>query len=239
MAIDAVFYPKADGRPRGLWCKDAEDLEKYPRTLEADVSLLKKEACDVVFAPTVAEVYGNGIKSEKFNFDGLEHEMEGRHRVGHFDGVGTIVKRLFEIVQPTRAYFGEKDFQQLQIIKKLVFKYEIPIKIIGCPIYREDDGLAMSSRNSRLSKSHRLAAPFIYEILKEAKRRFHKESISTIEKWVEEAYKMNTHLQLEYFEIANAQTLRPAQRKLTTNKYRAFVAAYAGNVRLIDNIALN
>ena len=216
-----------------------EDLEKYPRTLEADVALLKSIRCDVVFAPSVSEIYKNNIEPVRFNFDGLEHEMEGKHREDHFDGVGTIVKRLFEIVNPNNAYFGEKDFQQLQIIKKLVDKHDLGVKVIGCPIYREDDGLAMSSRNTRLTKKHRSAAPFINKILKEVKKRFKKDSISNIEDWVRDQYKENADLKLEYFEIANAKTLKPAHRKLKKNKYRAFVAAYAGNVRLIDNIALN
>lgn len=216
-----------------------EDLKKYPRTLNADVVLLKTINCDVVFAPSVEEVYSDTVNSEKFNFNGLEHEMEGKHRKGHFNGVGTIVKRLFEIVRPHKAYFGEKDFQQLQIIKKLVEKHHIPVKIIGCPIYREKDGLAMSSRNARLTKKQRSAARFIYKILKKAREKFKQESISTIEQWVIEKYKNNADLELEYFEIANTQTLKPARNKLKKNKYRAFVAAYAGKVRLIDNIALN
>lgn len=217
----------------------SEDLKKYPRTLEADVKLLKTIKNTVAFAPSVEEMYDNTIKSQRFNFDGLENEMEGKHRKGHFDGVGTVVKRLLEIVQPHKAYFGEKDFQQLQIIKKLVNKYDLPVKIIGCKIHREEDGLAMSSRNTRLSKKHREAAPFIYKMLNEAKKRFKKESITSIENWVSEQYRKNSNLNLEYFEIANSKTLKSAHRKLKKNKYRAFVAAYAGNIRLIDNIALN
>ncbi|MDJ0644669.1 MAG: pantoate--beta-alanine ligase [Flavobacteriaceae bacterium] len=217
----------------------SEDLKKYPRTLDTDVNLLKTTKHTIVFAPSVEEMYQQNIKAKKFHFDGLEYEMEGKHRNGHFDGVGTIVKRLFEIVQPHKAYFGEKDFQQLQIIKKLVDKYQLPVKIIGCKIHREADGLAMSSRNTRLTKKQRDAAPFIYQILKETKNRFKKESIPTIEQWVTKQYKNNLELQLEYFEIANSKTLKPARRKLKKNKYRAFVAAYAGNIRLIDNIALN
>ena len=216
-----------------------EDLAKYPRTLNKDVNLLKTINCDVVFAPTVKEMYSENVKSQKFNFDGLEFEMEGKHRKGHFNGVGTIVKRLFEIIKPHKAYFGEKDFQQLQIIKKLAKKYTIPVKVIGCKIHREDDGLAMSSRNTRLTKKHRKEAPFIYKTLIEAKKRFKNDSISTIEKWIRNQYKNNPHLELEYFEIANAKNLKPAQRKTKKNKYRAFVAAYAGKIRLIDNIALN
>ena len=218
---------------------NAKDLHKYPRTLEVDINLLNNVRCNVVFAPSASDIYNKNIKSEKFHFDGLEYEMEGKHRKGHFDGVGTIVKRLFEIVKPNNAYFGEKDFQQLQIIKKLVAKYNIPINIVGCKIHREKDGLAMSSRNSRLTKKHRNAAPFIYKTLQQAKVHFGEKSIKKITEWAIEEFKNNLELELEYFEITNVKNLKTAQRKRKYNKYRAFVAAYAGEIRLIDNIALN
>ena len=129
-----------------------EDLAKYPRTLESDIEKIKTINTEiVVFAPSVADIYENQIHSEHFDFDGLENQMEGKFRPGHFDGVGTIVRRLFEIITPTRAYFGEKDFQQLQIIRKMVQKNNLPVQIIQCPIYRESNGLAMSSRNERLT----------------------------------------------------------------------------------------
>ena len=129
-----------------------EDLVNYPKTIDKDLSLLKSVYCDIVLAPSTQEIYQNNIKSQAFNFEGLEHQMEGKFRDGHFNGVGTIVKRLFEIVKPHKAYFGEKDFQQLQIIRSMVKSCELPIKIVGCEIYREEDGLAMSSRNARLTK---------------------------------------------------------------------------------------
>src|SRR5690606_19997145 len=135
---------------------NAEDLEKYPRTLEADVQKVSEMSTQVlIFAPTVSDIYPGKTSSSNFSFDGLENQMEGKHRPGHFDGVGTIVKKLFEIVQPNKAYFGQKDFQQLQIVKKMVSKHKIPVEIIGCPIHREENGLAMSSRNQRLSESAR------------------------------------------------------------------------------------
>tara|TARA_R110002073_G_scaffold279026_1_gene442774 strand:+ start:6926 stop:7768 length:843 start_codon:yes stop_codon:yes gene_type:complete len=216
-----------------------EDLKKYPRTLAADKRLLESVNCDVLFAPTAEDIYQNSIESSEFNFDGLEFEMEGKHRRGHFDGVGTIVKRLFEIVEPTNAYFGEKDFQQLQIIKKLVEKYQIPTKIIGCKIYREKDGLAMSSRNTRLTKQYRDAAPFIYQTLKKAQIMFKTESATTVDSWVHKEFIKSKLLNLEYFEIANANTLKTIFHKRKGNKYRGFIAVFAGDVRLIDNIALN
>lgn len=218
-----------------------EDLIKYPRTLDADVELLKTVSTDkiIVYAPAVNDIYGDDVKSQSFKFDGLENEMEGAFRDGHFDGVGTIVKRLFEIVTPNRAYFGEKDFQQLQIIKKLVELYHIPVKVIGCPIHRAKDGLAMSSRNTRLSEEHRNAAPFIYKTLKTAKTKFGTKSAKKVTEWVEKQFNKQPLLELEYFIIADTKTLKPVKRKSTKKTYRAFIAVYAGDIRLIDNIALN
>ena len=164
--------------------------------------------------------------------------MEGKFRDGHFDGVGTIVKRLFEIVKPHKAYFGEKDFQQLQIIRSLVKNYKIPVKIVPCEIYREDDGLAMSSRNARLTIEHRLAAPFIYKTLKKAKLKFGTENALDIVKWVENEFKKDPLLELEYFEIAEEETLQTIKNNNPKRKYRAFIAVFAGKIRLIDNISL-
>ena len=217
------------------------DLEKYPRTLEKDISLLKTVSKNniLVYAPTVEDIYEGNTVSETFNFDGLEFEMEGKFRVGHFDGVGTIVKRFFEIIQPDKAYFGEKDFQQLAIIKKLVEKYAIPVKIIGCEIYREPNGLAMSSRNTRLNPTQKEASPFIYKTLKAAKALFKTESANKVTQWVENEFKTQKSLNLEYFIIANTDTLKTVKRKSTKKSYRAFIAVFADDIRLIDNIALN
>ncbi|WP_179318895.1 pantoate--beta-alanine ligase [Winogradskyella helgolandensis] len=218
-----------------------EDLVKYPRTLEEDISLLKTVSSDriIVYSPTVDDIYGNHIESRTFTFDGLEHEMEGAFRKGHFDGVGTIVKRLFEIVNPDRAYFGEKDFQQLQIIRKLVELHQLPVEIIGCPIHRAADGLAMSSRNARLSSEHRIVSPFIYKTLIAAKTQFGTKSAQAVTEWVNKEFKNQPLFELEYFIIADISTLKPVKRKSTKKSYRAFIAVYAGDIRLIDNIALN
>lgn len=218
-----------------------EDLIKYPRTLEADITLLKTVSHNrvIIYAPSNGDIYGKDIQSQTFNFDGLEHEMEGAFREGHFDGVGTIVKRLFEIVTPNRAYFGEKDFQQLQIIRKLVELHHLPVEIIGCPIHRAADGLAMSSRNARLSSEHRDAAPFIYKTLITAKTKFGTKSAQNVTEWVNTQFKKQGLLELEYFIIADISTLKPLKRKSTKKSYRAFIAVYAGDIRLIDNIALN
>ncbi|MFD1094746.1 pantoate--beta-alanine ligase [Salegentibacter chungangensis] len=219
---------------------NATDLEKYPRTLEKDLELLKQLDQDLwIFAPNANELYGENIISEHFDFDGLENVMEGKFRNGHFDGVGTIVKRLFNIVTPDKAFFGEKDFQQLQIIRKLTEKSNLPVEIVGCPILREDSGLARSSRNERLSDSHREEASFIYKTLLETKELFGTKSAEYITRWVEEQFQSHPFLELEYFEIANTKTLKKINHKRKGNQYRAFIAAYANDVRLIDNIALN
>jgi len=216
----------------------AEDLINYPKTLKNDIQLLKSVACNILFHPSVKEVYGENTVSEKFNFDGLEHEMEGKYREGHFDGVGTIVKTLFEIVNPDKAYFGQKDFQQLQIIKKMVKQNRLPLKVKGCKIFREKDGLAMSSRNARLSKEHRAAATFIYKTLKKTKKRFQTKSVNEIYDWVTNQFKNHPLLQLEYFTIADEKTLKTIEIKESDKKYRAFIAVFAGEIRLIDNIPL-
>lgn len=219
---------------------NSEDLEKYPRTLERDLELLKTQSENVlVYAPSVEEIYQGNTKAQDFDFDGLESEMEGMFRQGHFDGVGTVVKKLLEIVKPDNAYFGEKDFQQLMIIKRLVEKYKLPVNIVGCKIHRETNGLAMSSRNERLKPEYKTEAPFIYKTLMKAKRMFKSQSANSITKWVEKQFLNNKLLQLEYFVIADIETLKQIKRKSSKRKYRAFIAAYAEDVRLIDNIALN
>ena len=217
-----------------------QDLDKYPRTLERDINLLKSVSHNIlVFAPTVNAIYDGNTVSEHFDFDGLEFEMEGKFRHGHFDGVGTIVKRLLEIIEPNKAYFGEKDFQQLQIIRKLVEKHDIPTEIVGCKIHREVSGLAMSSRNERLKEVYKNEAPFIYKTLKTAKEKFGTKSATKVTEWVAKQFKKNKFFELEYFIIADIETLKPVKRKTQSKKYRAFIAAYAGEIRLIDNIALN
>ncbi len=213
-----------------------EDLDKYPKTFEKDVELLESINCDVLFYPSVGEIYDKNVVSESFDFDGLEHQMEGKFRDGHFDGVGTIVKALFEIVEPDVAYFGKKDFQQLQIIKKLVKKYNIPVRVKGMPIFREQDGLAMSSRNTRLSKEHREAAPFIHKVLKKARKKTGTKSVKEITKWVEMQFQNHPLLELEYFTIAEEKTLISAEEFEQNKRYRAFIAVFAGEIRLIDNV---
>jgi len=177
------------------------DLIKYPKTLKVDVKLLDKKENVIVFAPSVDEIYPAGEKSESFDFGGLELEMEGKFRPGHFNGVGTVVKRLFEIVNPTKAYFGEKDFQQLQIIKKMVLTLKIPVNIVSCPIYRESSGLAMSSRNELLSTKNRSEASFIHKCLQKVKSDFKNQSIKDIYEFVKNTFKSYPFFKLEYFKF--------------------------------------
>ncbi len=216
-----------------------KDLEHYPKTLEKDLKLLESVECDYLYVPNAKDVYPNGLISKHFDFGGIENQMEGKYRKGHFDGVGTVVSRLFECCIPDKAYFGEKDFQQLQIIKKLTLLEHSNIEIIGCPIFREKDGLAMSSRNQRLSISQRNAAPRIYEILKEAKTLSKSMDLQQVSSWVSEQFKKETELALEYFSIAREDKLEEVSSLSKSVKCRAFVAVNAGKIRLIDNLPLD
>ncbi len=217
-----------------------EDLKKYPRTLESDVEKIKTVSEKIiVYAPSVEDIYEGNTISQQYNFDGLENQMEGKFRPGHFDGVGTVVKRLFEIVNPTNAYFGEKDFQQLQIVKKLVEKEQLLVNIIGCSIYRESNGLAMSSRNERLTKEEKEKASIIYKTINEAKALFGTKSAKEVSEFVTKTFKNNSIFELEYFEIADESTLLTCKRKSKNKKYRAFIAVFVNKIRLIDTISLN
>lgn len=217
-----------------------EDLAKYPRTLEDDLKKIKDLSSEIiVYAPTVEDIYDGKPSIESFDFDGLENLMEGKFRPGHFNGVGTIVKRFFEIVEPTNAYFGEKDFQQLQIIKKMVAKNKMKVNVIGCPIFREPNQLAMSSRNELLTPNEKNEASFIFKILKESKEKFKKQTAKTVTDWVQKSFDTNAVLTLEYYQIADEETLLPCNRKIKNKKYRAFIAVFVNKIRLIDTISLN
>lgn len=218
---------------------NAEDLDKYPRTLESDVEKIKTISDKILlYAPSISDIYEQELQSETFDFGGIEHQMEGKFRPGHFDGVGTVVKKLFEIVNPNRAYFGEKDFQQLQIVKKLVEIENLPVTIVGCEIYREQNGLAMSSRNERLSKEERATAAMLYKTLKEAKELFATHTPSEVKEFVSTVFENHPLITLEYFEIANETTLVASETKTEGISYRAFLAVFINNIRLIDTISL-
>jgi pantoate--beta-alanine ligase len=217
-----------------------EDLAKYPRTLEEDINKISGLNPEIIiYAPNADDIYDGPPVSQFFDFDGLENQMEGKFRPGHFNGVGTIVKRLFEIVEPTNAYFGEKDFQQLQIIRKMVSKNNLKTNVIGCQIYREANHLAMSSRNALLTDKEKKEASIIYKTLVEAKAKFETNSAAETEKWVAESFEKNTTFKLEYFQIADEETLLPCIIKNKNEKYRAFIAVFVNNIRLIDTISLN
>ncbi len=217
-----------------------EDLLKYPKTLTEDLVLIKNISPEIiVFTPSVTEIYDTTAKSKTYAFNGLEKVMEGAFRAGHFNGVATIVEALFLLIEPKKAYFGEKDFQQLRIIEKLTELQNLPVKIIGCPIIREPHGLAMSSRNERLDPVLRKKASFIFETLMAAKQKFGMENAIKTKQWVAAEYKKHPDFKLEYFEITDVATLTPIQQKIQNTKYRAFIAVFADDVRLIDNIALN
>ena len=215
-----------------------EDLKKYPRTIEKDIELLQQtQNVDAVYIPQIEDIYSNGLERKNYDFEGLENEMEGKFRPGHFDGVGTVVEELFRQVQPNNAYFGEKDFQQLMIIKKLVEKLSLPINIIGMPIYRKKNGLAMSSRNMRLTTEQRETAKVIFETLVKVKDLFHQQTLDEIHQFVENTFK-NFDFELEYFIIANEKTLREISEIKNNETYRAFIVVVIDGVRLIDNIQL-
>lgn len=220
---------------------NSSDLNKYPRSLVKDIKILGIISKDniLIYAPKVEDLYGSKVKSESFNFTGLELSMEGNSRPGHFDGVGTIVKRLLQIVNPNKAYFGEKDFQQLLIIRKMVEAEGLSVNVIGCPTEREPNGLAMSSRNGRLSPEEFREAAMIYEILQTVKHKFSSEGIPSTYDWVLKRFNNNPLFDLDYFQISDIESLVPAKEKIPNKKYRAFIAAYIGDVRLIDNIDLN
>ena len=216
------------------------DLLKYPRTIENDIAHLKRFSKNIfIFSPSALELYNNNISSKSYNFSGIESEMEGKHRKGHFDGVGTVLNLFFRIIKPNKAYLGEKDFQQLRIVRKLVEIENLPVKVIGCPTIRETSGLAMSSRNKRLNNEQLKEAILIYKTLLKIKENFNLLSILKLNQLVEKEFKSHPSLTLEYFEIADTETLKTGIYKSKKKKYRAFIASFIGGIRLIDNMALN
>lgn len=216
------------------------DLASYPQELNEDLANLETHFDNlIVFAPRANEIYATGIVAETFDFGTVASTMEGASRTGHFNGVGTVLKKFFEIIHPEKAFFGEKDYQQLLIVKKLVQLLNSPIEIIGCPIDREENGLARSSRNKRLSPKAREQATFIHQELIWAQTNFGQLTLQEICKIVIADFEANPAFKLDYFTIAEADSLKTAQITKENKKYRAFIAAEIDNVRLIDNIALN
>lgn len=216
-----------------------EDLEKYPRTVEDDIRKLEdSNLVDAVYVPRIDDIYPNGMQRQHYDFGGIENEMEGAARPGHFDGVGTVVEELFLQVQPDNAYFGEKDFQQLKIIEKLVEVLDLKIKIHGVKIHREENGLAMSSRNMRLSEVEKETSSLIYKTLKRVNEWFKVISVPEIKTRVEAIFNKE-NMELEYFLIAEESTLKEVDFFSEDNDFRAFIVVNVGNVRLIDNLHLD
>ncbi len=228
------------------------DLKNYPRTFEADCIMLEKAGCNVIFAPEIAEMYSEKeleLKNLKIedkawtegklvDFGTLEIVMEGAHRPGHFNGVAQIVSKLFRIIEPDKTYFGQKDFQQLAIIRSMVEQLSMPIEIIDCPILREPNGLAMSSRNERLTTEQRKTAALISKTLFQVKNFYTSKSIAELKKFAEQQLNAEPQFKLEYFEIADVNTLKPASEYKANQKLIACVALQLGEIRLIDNILL-
>ena len=213
------------------------DLEKYPRTPEKDIEKLEQAGCDAVFMPTAEEMYPNKVE-DHYDFGDIEHVMEGACRPGHFNGVAIVVRKLFEIVNPNKAYFGEKDFQQLAIIKKMVRDLNMNLEIVPCPIVREIDGLAMSSRNVRLNEAERAIAPKIFSTLNEAITKKDAMSPSEMKKYTLDKYAEIKEFDVEYVEITDEINLKSLENWNECDHARIFVALQLGPVRLIDNVRI-
>lgn len=214
---------------------DSNDLVKYPRTLEADCRLLEKEGATLVFAPSVEEMYPEP-DTRRFHYAPLDTVMEGKYRPGHFNGVCQIVSKLFLIVEPHYAYFGEKDFQQLAIIREMVVRLDMPVQIVGCPIVREEDGLALSSRNARLSAEDRTHALAISRTLFDSLTYSKTHTVAETQTFVEKAIAESEGLELEYFELVDGNTLQKISSWDETDYAVGCITVYCGEVRLIDNI---
>lgn len=214
-----------------------EDLEKYPRMPELDANMLRSVGCDVLFMPDVSEMYPQP-ESTVYDFGPIEKVMEGAARPGHFNGVGIVVRKLFEIIEPQKAYFGEKDFQQLAVIRELVRKLSLSVQIVGCATVREPDGLAMSSRNMRLTDNERAVAPKIYQALQTYAR--HKETLtpSSMKNSIVKELHNEPLFRIDYIEIADDTYLQPVSRWADASGALVFAAVFLGNVRLIDNVRI-
>lgn len=216
---------------------DKDDYKRYPRVPEDDTNMLEQAGCDLVFMPTEEEIYPER-DTRVFDFTPLDKVMEGAFRPGHFNGVAQVVSRLFDIVKPDKAFFGQKDFQQLAIIRQLVRQQNYPITIVGCDIVREADGLAMSSRNMLLNPQQRQAAPLIYQVLQKAKEQTDKLTPEQLKAYITEEINVNNELKTEYAEIVDAENLQPVKGWSEASCIQLCVAVQVGKIRLIDNVKL-
>ncbi|MDC0584688.1 pantoate--beta-alanine ligase [Bacteroidales bacterium] len=214
------------------------DLKTYPRAVDKDLALLKEVGCDMVFIPQESEIYPEDMEQKQYELNGLDIFMEGEYRPGHFNGVAMVVHRLFDIVSPSISFFGEKDFQQLAIIKQMAKNEAVDVEIKGCKIIRENDGLAMSSRNLLLEPEYRTTAPEIYKALKDVKANAGDKSLADLKKDVVSRIENTGNLKIEYFEIVDTVNLKPVDKIDSNIGVTACIAVHAGNVRLIDNITI-
>lgn len=214
------------------------DLASYPRTVEKDLELLQTIGCDIVFAPEADDIYSKSETDSRFEFDfeGLDKVMEGKFRPGHFNGVVQIVSKLFDLVRPDRAYFGEKDFQQLAIIRLMTRRYNLPIEIVPCPIVREDSGLALSSRNSLLKDNEKQVASHIYAVLNESRQFVPQTEVEELKQCVIAAIEQKPELKVEYFDIVDGHTLKSIGKWDESDYVVGCITVFCGDVRLIDNI---
>ncbi len=214
------------------------DLASYPRMVDKDLELLQTVGCDVVFAPEADDIYSKSETDSRFEFDfeGLDKVMEGKFRPGHFNGVVQIVSKLFDLVRPDRAYFGEKDFQQLAIIRLMTRRYNLPIEIVPCPIVREDSGLALSSRNSLLKDNEKQVASHIYAVLNESRQFVPQTEVEELKQCVIAAIEQKPELKVEYFDIVDGHTLKSIGKWDECDYVVGCITVFCGNVRLIDNI---
>ena len=214
------------------------DLASYPRTVEKDLELLQTVGCDVVFAPEADDIYSKSETDSRFEFDfeGLDNVMEGKFRPGHFNGVVQIVSKLFDLVRPNRAYFGEKDFQQLATIRLMTRRYNLPIEIVPCPIVREDSGLALSSRNSLLKDNEKQVASHIYAVLNESRQFVPQTEVEELKQCVIAAIEQKPELKVEYFDIVDGHTLKSIGKWDECDYVVGCITVFCRNVRLIDNI---
>lgn len=214
-----------------------DDLEKYPRMPELDANMLRSVGCDVLFMPNVSEMYPQP-ESTVYDFGPIEKVMEGAARPGHFNGVGIVVRKLFEIIEPQKAYFGEKDFQQLAVIRELVRKLSLPVQIVPCATIREPDGLAMSSRNMRLTDTERAVAPKIYQALQTFARQKEKLTPASMKDSILQQLSNEPLFRIDYIEIADDTYLQPVSHWDDASGALVFAAVFLGNVRLIDNVRI-
>ena len=216
---------------------DKNDLKNYPRTPEADCAILEAAGADIVFMPTVEDIYPEP-DTRQFDFGLVDKVMEGATRPGHFNGVAQVVSRLFQIVEPAKAYFGEKDFQQIAVVKAMVKQLNMGVEIVECPIIRDADGLALSSRNTLLTPAHRTAAPHIYEVISQCANKAKELSPAELTAWVTEQVEANELLKVIYFQAVDALTMQQVAAWDESERVQGCIAVQAGEIRLIDNVKI-